>query len=116
MCYNIDYAYYFQELWHPFLVFLVPTSADASLHLQALDRVVTNGNRKKFALINKESILQTVSLLNDWCSISSIACCSKAQEDAKNARVTSGGVGGKKSKQSSVPSLSKPMHVQVRGR
>lgn len=37
----------------------------------------------------------------------------KAQEDFKNVRSSSGG-GGKKSKQSSAPSLSKPLHVQVR--
>ncbi len=52
-----------QELWHPFLIFLVPTSADADVQLQALDGVVTNGNRKKFTLIGKEDIVQTVSLL-----------------------------------------------------
>ena len=50
-----------QELWHPFVMFLVPDNAEANVQLQALENVVKKGNRKKFTYISKKDILLTVS-------------------------------------------------------
>lgn len=100
-------------------MFLVPDCADAAdgadadAQLQALESVIKNGNRKKFACISKNEIIQTVRFARVRGSTMLIACASfQAQEDAKNARNTSGG-GGKKSKQGSTPIVFKPQHIQV---
>lgn len=62
-CLYIAHAVCLQDLWHPFLVFLVPENANADVQLRALESVIRNGNRKKFVYVSKSDLLQLVSIL-----------------------------------------------------
>jgi len=47
--------------WSPYLVFLAPDHPLTGPHLQALVASADGGSRKKFAVIDKDDMLQSVS-------------------------------------------------------
>lgn len=49
-----------QEGWHAFVAFLVPSMAASESLLQSLSNAVKAGSRRKFVLIEKESMLASV--------------------------------------------------------
>ena len=52
----------FQDCWRPYLGFLAPDSSSAEPHLQVLVAAADGGNRRKFTIIDRESMLQSVCI------------------------------------------------------
>lgn len=51
---------YFQSSWDFYLLFLVPEHPYADEHLNILKRIIERGQRRKFIIFDKETILQKV--------------------------------------------------------
>ena len=56
------FEYVWQDLWHPYIIFLVGESTSGEAHIQALSEGIKDGNklRKRFVNVTKEDLLKIV--------------------------------------------------------
>lgn len=56
-------CYLLQDVWHPYIIFVVGESASGESHIQALSEGIKDGTklRKRFVSVTKDDLLKIVS-------------------------------------------------------